>query len=97
VNAQAPTIDMSQPVLTGAARRGDRPPRGGGGKGGGKPSITLEALDTDKDGVISTAEMQNAAAVLLKFDRNSDGNVTQEEIRRALRGGKGAKSGKRPK
>ncbi len=100
VNAQVPTVDMSKPVLAGAARLGDRPPRGGrggGGGGGGKPSVTMEALDTDKDGVISTAEMRNAAAVLLKFDRDADGKVTQDEIRRAVRGGQKRKPGKQPK
>jgi arylsulfatase A len=97
VNAQVPKVDMSQPVLAGEGRRGDRPPGGRGGGGGNRPSVMLQALDTDKDGVISAQEMQNAAAVLMKFDRDGDGKISQEEIRRGTRDGQGGNRERRPR
>ncbi len=79
VKAELPRIDKTRPVGAGQAPRG----------GGGKPSGILTALDTDQDGKVTPAEMQNAAKVLMKFDRNGDGQLTEDEIRRGTRGGGG--------
>ncbi|MEO6243962.1 MAG: hypothetical protein ABIQ12_00895 [Opitutaceae bacterium] len=42
------------------------------------------ALDTDKDGVISAAEMANAAVSLTAFDDNGDGDISRAELRAAF-------------
>ncbi len=39
----------------------------------------LKALDTDQDGVISAAEIANAATALLTLDRNGDNKLSAEE------------------
>ena len=39
----------------------------------------LMALDTDQDGIISAAEIANAAAALLKLDKNGDNKLSAEE------------------
>ncbi len=39
------------------------------------------ALDADADGVISAAEMQNAANALKGLDQNGDGELTPDELR----------------
>src|SRR5258708_37858995 len=39
----------------------------------------LKALDTDQDGVISAAEIANAAEALLTLDRNGDNKLSAEE------------------
>ena len=45
------------------------------------------ALDTDGDGVLSTAEMSAAPVSLAKLDRNHDGMLSEDELRPA--GGRG--------
>lgn len=45
------------------------------------------ALDTDGDGTISTAEMSAAPTSLAKLDRNSDGVLSEDELRPATGGG----------
>jgi Ca2+-binding EF-hand superfamily protein len=68
------------------AERGRRegPPRGRRGPGGpghhGPPPI-IAALDIDKDGVISASEIEGAVAALKSLDKNSDGDLTMEELR----------------
>ena len=47
----------------------------------------IEALDTDKDGKISKAEIENATASLKKLDRDKDGKLTHDEIRKHARPG----------
>lgn len=44
------------------------------------PSPVLDALDADKDGVISAAEREKAVAALAKLDRNNDGDLTPDEL-----------------
>ncbi|MGD0299896.1 MAG: hypothetical protein ABSE86_22615 [Bryobacteraceae bacterium] len=39
----------------------------------------LMALDTDQDGIISASEIANAAAALLKLDKNGDNKLSAEE------------------
>ncbi len=41
----------------------------------------MMALDVDKDGTLSAAELENAATVLLKLDRNGDGMLSADELR----------------
>lgn len=41
----------------------------------------IAALDTDRDGTISAAEMSGAGESLKELDRNHDGQLTPEELR----------------
>ena len=41
----------------------------------------LSALDTDHDGIISSAELSRAPEVLAKLDANKDGVITPDELR----------------
>jgi hypothetical protein len=65
---------------------GDAPPRGprhgaphGRGGPGGHPIV--RALDSDKNGEISSAEIDAAPAGLAALDKNADGNVSVDELR----------------
>lgn len=49
---------------------------------GGHPILRL--LDEDGDGLLSAAEVDRAPAVLMSFDRNSDGMLDEAELREAL-------------
>ena len=77
--------------------QGQRGPRGEGqrgqrGQGGrqGQTSPLMRLFDVDGDGVVSTAEITNAGAVLLKMDKDGDGSLSAEELRPAGgRGGRG--------
>ena len=53
-------------------------PHGPGGRGG---HPIARALDTDKDGEISAAEIAAAPGALAKLDVNGDGAVSVEELR----------------
>lgn len=57
-------------------------PRGPGGPGGPQqpPRPTIVALDTDKDGTISAAELAAASKSLLTLDKNGDGQLTADEF-----------------
>src|ERR1700761_8444163 len=48
--------------------------------GGPPPRLVLRALDTDKDGKLSTSELQAAPQTLLTLDRNGDGQLTPDEF-----------------
>jgi len=54
-------------------------PQGGRRRGFGR-SLLARALDADGDGVLSTAEMENAAVALKTLDKNGDGKLTADEI-----------------
>jgi outer membrane protein assembly factor BamB len=45
------------------------------------------ALDADESGAIESTEIKDAAAALRKLDRNTDGNLTEDEIRPQFGGG----------
>ena len=76
--------------------------RGGGGRQGGQMSGSMlmqmfpvmAALDADKDGTISAAEISGASAALAKLDANGDGELTFDEIRpQRFQGGRGGGRG----
>ncbi len=77
-----------------------QPPEGrGSGRGGFRgPNLTFGLLDTDGDGTLSLAEIDAAPAVLAKLDKNSDGQITAEEVHQDFeeirpRGGPGRPEG----
>ena len=41
----------------------------------------MSALDTDKDGTLSSDEIANASESLKKLDKNGDGQLTPDEYR----------------
>jgi Ca2+-binding EF-hand superfamily protein len=80
--------------LAAAASAWGQPPGGFGRGGGMMRSPAFQALDTDKDGVISAAELANAAVSLKALDRNGDGKLTEDEVRPQM-GGRGGRGGGR--
>lgn len=56
-------------------------------RGGGDP--IMEAIDTNRDGMIDEAELQNAVAALRTLDTNNDSRITGEELRGPRGGGRG--------
>ncbi len=71
---------------SGVGRGGQDCPLGGQGQGrracaNGQKSVLLVLLDTDKDGVLGSGEINGAPAVLKALDKNDDGQVSAEEIR----------------
>lgn len=64
--------------------------RGGEGRGRRPGAMRMDpilsALDTDHDGVISAAEIDNAPAALRKLDKNGDGQITADEVRPVFEG-----------
>jgi hypothetical protein len=70
----------------GLGRGGQDCPWGGQGQGrracaNGQKSLLLALLDTDKDGVLGSAEINGAPAALKALDKNNDGQVTADEVR----------------
>ncbi|MEO8071271.1 MAG: hypothetical protein ABI652_07700 [Acidobacteriota bacterium] len=88
-------------AITGAllAAQNGPGPQGRGGRGpfaGGPPSGSPlpTALDTNRDGVISAAELTSAPASLLTLDANHDGQLAGDELRPVPgRGGRGGEGG----
>ena len=58
--------------------RGERGPQRGE-RGPRQMNPLLQALDADKDGVISAEEIAKAREALLTLDANEDGQLTREE------------------
>lgn len=59
-------------------------------------SPILNAVDTDQNGVVSAAEIQNAPAALRKLDKNNDGKLSRDEAGLQFgRGGRGGPGGGR--
>ena len=81
------TVSMSSIVT--AQRPGGQ--RGGGQRGDQRsgPSPMMMALDADKDGKLSAAEIANAATALKALDKNADGILDSTELAPS-RGGRGA-------
>jgi hypothetical protein len=69
-------------VVASAYAQDNPPPRGPhqGGRPHG-PEPIVRALDANKDGVISAAEIANAPKALLTLDKNGDGKLSVDEIR----------------
>jgi hypothetical protein len=70
----------------GLGRGGQDCPWGGQGQGrracaNGQKSLLLALLDTDKDGVLGSAEINGAPAALKALDKNNDGQLAADEIR----------------
>ena len=59
------------------------------GRRPGFPSPIFNALDANRDGTLSSAEIANAPATLRTVDRSGDGALSAEEFRPAFRGGRG--------
>ena len=59
------------------------------GPGGPPPDKMFQALDTNRDGALSEAEIAGSAAALKTLDKNGDGDLSGEEIRPQMRGGRG--------
>ncbi|MBI4586590.1 MAG: O-methyltransferase [Planctomycetes bacterium] len=79
-------ILLPSAVLAQRAQEDPRPQAGG----------LLPALDANRDGEISTAEMENAAAALKALDANKDGKLSREEIGAAQPRGREGSGGGRP-
>lgn len=78
-----------------AQQRGQRRSRQ---RGFGGPTDPLAgAIDTDKDGTLSTAELAKASASLRSLDKDGDGAIDRNELRDAMRsaftGGRGGGPG----
>ena len=65
---------------------------------GGPPNPLLQTFDTDRDGTLSAAEIDAAAAQLRALDANKDGKLTAAELPRGPggRGGPGFGPGRGP-
>lgn len=61
---------------------GPGPGNGPGGPNGRRhpPSLLMDALDVNHDGVIDSNEIANASAELKKLDKNGDGKLTPDEL-----------------
>jgi hypothetical protein len=73
------------------ARHGSAQQPGQPGRGG-PPNPLLQAFDTDRDGTLSAAEIDAAAAKLRERDTNKDGKLTADELPRG-QGGPGGRGG----
>jgi caffeoyl-CoA O-methyltransferase len=62
-------------------------------KQSGPPSPLLQAFDTDRDGTLSAAEIDAAAAKLRERDSNKDGKLTADELRPRPGPGGGGRGG----
>lgn len=73
------------PPVPGAERplRREGPPAGPGGARGSimRGGPLMQALDTDKDGELSAAEIAAAPTALKTLDKNSDGKLSADELR----------------
>jgi hypothetical protein len=63
--------------------------RKGPGPGAGHPPILFGLFDADRDGKLSTAEVNNAPAALSARDANADAQITPDELRPPAGGGRG--------
>ena len=74
VDGGQPTRENHRPQDAPETRRRER------GRGGPRNPVIL-ALDVNRDGEISTDEIETAAMALKKLDRDGDGKLTREELR----------------
>jgi hypothetical protein len=78
--------DAPPPRRRGGARGGEN---GDGPPGGFGPPPFIAALDADRDGEISAAELSNAAKALKKLDHNGDGVLDRSELEPRVGGPEG--------
>ena len=57
-------------------------------------SPAFQALDADRDGVVSAAELADAPAALKALDKNGDGKLTEDEVRPRFGEGRGGRGGR---
>jgi hypothetical protein len=82
----------AQPPEGRGGREGDRQPGARGEREGRPPMFPLmAALDADRDGEVSSAEIENAVSALKTLDDNDDGKLTRQEM---LPGGLGPRGGR---
>lgn len=76
------------PPVPGTERplRRESPPTGPGGARGSiqRGGPLMQALDTDKDGELSAAEIAAATTALKTLDKNNDGKLSADELRASL-------------
>ena len=96
VFAQGPGGQRGGQRGQGQGQGGQRGPGGQQGQGGGRrgqSSPLMRIFDTDGDGTISAAEINNATVVLKQMDKDGNGSLSAEEVRpqggRGQRGGQG--------
>jgi Ca2+-binding EF-hand superfamily protein len=66
------------------------PAQRGGGRGGfGGLDLAAAALDADRNGEISADEIANASTALKTLDKNTDGIISEDEVRPVPGGGRG--------
>ncbi|WP_222435405.1 hypothetical protein [Allorhodopirellula solitaria] len=89
----APLAWAAPPEKKGAHEDG---PRGGRDSGRMMSMLpVLSALDADKDGTISSDEIENASAALGELDKNDDGKLDRSELRPDFAGRSGPPRGSR--
>lgn len=74
----------------------DAPRRTPGPRGGSGGGPLLEALDTNKNGELDATEIANAATSLKQLDKNGDGKLSVDELRRQRPGGGEGLGGRPP-
>ena len=95
IGAAALTVALAMGAAAGLAWRQERDPmQGGRGPGGPGMSPVFAALDADRDGTVSAAELVGAPVALKTLDRNGDGQLSADEIRPAF--GPGGPGGRGP-
>ena len=47
------------------------------------PPLVVSTLDADQNGIIDAGEIANASQALKSLDKNADGRLSREELRRA--------------
>src|SRR5262245_11609003 len=52
-------------------------------RGKAAPPLVVATLDANHDGVIDAAEIANASQALKSLDKNADGQLTRDELRRS--------------
>lgn len=79
-------LDVKELCPGGFGQGGQACARGGQGRGRraegeGQNSVLLALFDTNKDGILGSAEINGAPAALKALDKNSDAQITAAEIR----------------
>ncbi|MEZ6065844.1 MAG: EF-hand domain-containing protein [Planctomycetaceae bacterium] len=90
VMALGTVVLAASPLL---AQDGGTRGQGGFGGRGTFPNPIFDAIDADKDGSISEAELANASKALKALDKDGDGKITREEVRPQFGGGTGGQGG----